>query len=199
VAPCFPFRTLDLPIRSRIFFFEALERPVGRCVLSNEVAGWSGKERKNMNSNNGSIRARWLWRLAVLGTAAFGALAVATWAPAGQSTQGAAGGQMAQPVVVAAQAGPRIEITKHKFSRPTLTVPAGTTNILQSADPQNPAFVFAASSRNLQVDGTLRGGGLILVRNATALRTRSCRCNEAVKNHFEEVLRGVYPDSENDN
>src|SRR6266516_1704000 len=32
--------------------------------------------------------------------------------------------------------------------------------------------------------------GSILVRNATALRTRSCRCNEAVKNHFEEVLRG---------
>jgi len=34
---------------------------------------------------------------------------------------------MAQPVAVAAQTGPRIEITKHKFSRPTLTVPAGTT------------------------------------------------------------------------
>ena len=29
-------------------------------------------------------------------------------------------------MAVAAQAGPRIEITKHKFSRPTLTVPAGT-------------------------------------------------------------------------
>jgi hypothetical protein len=41
--------------------------------------------------------------------------------------------------------------------------------------------------------------GSILVRNADALRTRSCLCNEAVKNHFEEVLRRVYPDPENDN
>jgi DNA-binding transcriptional regulator YhcF (GntR family) len=38
--------------------------------------------------------------------------------------------------------------------------------------------------------------GSILVRNADALRVRSCLCNEAVKNHFEEVLRGVYPDPE---
>ena len=36
--------------------------------------------------------------------------------------------------------------------------------------------------------------GAILVKNADALRSRSCLCNEAVKNHFEEVLRGVYPD-----
>jgi DNA-binding transcriptional regulator YhcF (GntR family) len=41
--------------------------------------------------------------------------------------------------------------------------------------------------------------GSILVRNADAMRTRSCLCNEAVKNHFEEVLRGVYPDPDNDN
>jgi hypothetical protein len=40
--------------------------------------------------------------------------------------------------------------------------------------------------------------GSILVRNTEALRQRSCLCNEAVKNHFEEVLRGVYPDSESD-
>jgi hypothetical protein len=45
--------------------------------------------------------------------------------------------------------------------------------------------------------GTRRGA--ILVRNAEALRIRSCLCNEAVKNHFEEVLRGVYPDPEKDN
>jgi Crp-like helix-turn-helix domain len=36
--------------------------------------------------------------------------------------------------------------------------------------------------------------GSILVRNPDALREKSCLCNEAVKNHFEEVLRGVYPD-----
>ena len=80
-----------------------------------------------MNGNDRLIRARWLWRLAVLGTATFGALAVATWAPAGQAGNGPAAGQMAQPVAVAAQAGPRIEIMKHAFSLPTVTVPAGTT------------------------------------------------------------------------
>ena len=35
--------------------------------------------------------------------------------------------------------------------------------------------------------------GSIVVRNPDALRTRSCLCNEAVRSHFEEVLRGVYP------
>jgi Crp-like helix-turn-helix domain len=39
--------------------------------------------------------------------------------------------------------------------------------------------------------------GSILVRNPDALRIRACLCNESVKNHFEEVLRGVYP-SEDD-
>jgi len=40
--------------------------------------------------------------------------------------------------------------------------------------------------------------GSILVRNRQALQNRACRCNEAVKNHFEEVLRGVYPSEEAD-
>ena len=35
--------------------------------------------------------------------------------------------------------------------------------------------------------------GSILVRNRDALKLRACLCNESVKNHFEEVLRGVYP------
>jgi Crp-like helix-turn-helix domain len=35
--------------------------------------------------------------------------------------------------------------------------------------------------------------GSILVRNRDALQMRACLCNESVKNHFEEVLRGVYP------
>ena len=39
--------------------------------------------------------------------------------------------------------------------------------------------------------------GSILVRNPEGLRLRACLCNESVKNHFEEVLRGVYP-SEDD-
>jgi plastocyanin len=78
-----------------------------------------------MNGNRRLIRARWLWRLAVLGTA-FGGLAVATWAAAGQSGSGTGAAQRVQPVAVAAQAGPQIEVTKHKFSRPTLMVLAGT-------------------------------------------------------------------------
>ncbi len=76
-----------------------------------------------MNGNHRSIRVRWRWRLAVVGTATFGALAVATWAPAGQPGPGTAAGQMAQPVAVTGQAGSGIEIAKHKFSPPTLTVP----------------------------------------------------------------------------
>jgi hypothetical protein len=35
--------------------------------------------------------------------------------------------------------------------------------------------------------------GAILVRNRDGLRLRACLCNDAVKMHFEEVLRGVYP------
>ncbi|MDH2399468.1 Crp/Fnr family transcriptional regulator [Bradyrhizobium sp. SSUT18] len=38
--------------------------------------------------------------------------------------------------------------------------------------------------------------GSILVRNRDGLRLRACLCNEAVKMHFEEVLRGVYPTEE---
>lgn len=38
--------------------------------------------------------------------------------------------------------------------------------------------------------------GAILVQNLDGLRLRSCLCNEAVKSHFEEVLRGVYPTEE---
>lgn len=35
--------------------------------------------------------------------------------------------------------------------------------------------------------------GAFMVRDFAALKQRSCLCNEAVKTHFEEVLRGVYP------
>jgi hypothetical protein len=38
--------------------------------------------------------------------------------------------------------------------------------------------------------------GAILVRDRDALQTRACLCNESVKSHFEEVLRGVYPTEE---
>ena len=49
--------------------------------------------------------------------------------------------------------------------------------------------------QTFKADGVLETRrGSILVRNPDALRIRACHCNEAVKNHFEEVLRGVYPD-----
>jgi Crp-like helix-turn-helix domain len=41
--------------------------------------------------------------------------------------------------------------------------------------------------------------GAIVVNDPEALKLHSCLCNEAVKTHFEEVLRGVYPDPEKDN
>ncbi len=41
--------------------------------------------------------------------------------------------------------------------------------------------------------------GSIVVRNREALQRRACLCNETVKNHFEEVLRGVYPSEQPQN
>jgi DNA-binding transcriptional regulator YhcF (GntR family) len=41
--------------------------------------------------------------------------------------------------------------------------------------------------------------GAIVVRHREALQQRACLCNKAVKMHFEEVLRGVYPTAENGN
>jgi len=38
--------------------------------------------------------------------------------------------------------------------------------------------------------------GSIVIRNREALRIRACLCDESVKNHFEEVLRWVYPTEE---
>src|ERR1700723_3113871 len=41
--------------------------------------------------------------------------------------------------------------------------------------------------------------GSIVVSDPDALRARACLCNESVKNHFGEVLRGVYPAEVADN
>jgi DNA-binding transcriptional regulator YhcF (GntR family) len=52
--------------------------------------------------------------------------------------------------------------------------------------------------QTLKAEGILETRrGAILIRNSDALAVRSCLCNEAVKYHFEEVLRGVYPTVEN--
>jgi Crp-like helix-turn-helix domain len=54
--------------------------------------------------------------------------------------------------------------------------------------------------QTFKADGVLETSrGAILVREPNVLRERSCLCNEAVKSHFEEVLRGVYPDPDKDN
>jgi hypothetical protein len=48
--------------------------------------------------------------------------------------------------------------------------------------------------QSLKAEGALETRrGAILVRNPDALRSRSCLCNDAVRDHFEEVLRGAYP------
>ena len=43
-----------------------------------------------------------------------------------------------------------------------VTISAGTTNIIQTADPQNPS-----TTRNINIDGILNGSGTVLVMNAT--------------------------------
>src|ERR1700716_1436880 len=51
--------------------------------------------------------------------------------------------------------------------------------------------------QTLKAEGILQTRrGSILVRDPDSLRMRACLCNEAVNNHFEEVLRGVYPAEE---
>ena len=51
--------------------------------------------------------------------------------------------------------------------------------------------------QTLKAEGVLETRrGSILVRDRAALQARACLCNEQVKGHFEEVLRGVYPTEE---
>lgn len=49
--------------------------------------------------------------------------------------------------------------------------------------------------QTFKTDGILdtRRGALV-VNDRAALQARSCACNKSVKEHFDEVLRGVYPD-----
>lgn len=50
--------------------------------------------------------------------------------------------------------------------------------------------------QTFKTDGILETRrGALVVRDRLALDQRSCRCNESVKEHFDELLRGVYPDS----
>ena len=48
--------------------------------------------------------------------------------------------------------------------------------------------------RRLQEDGVLKTRrGRVFIARRTELEARSCGCNGSVRDHFEEVLRGVYP------
>ncbi|MBR0824980.1 Crp/Fnr family transcriptional regulator [Bradyrhizobium manausense] len=54
--------------------------------------------------------------------------------------------------------------------------------------------------QSFKADGVIETRrGSILVRNRDGLRLRACLCNDAVKAHFEDVLRGVYPTEETNN
>lgn len=62
------------------------------------------------------------------------------------------------------------------------------------------AMLGAGRSHTTRVLQEFKSGGLIetrrgsvLIHDIGALRRLSCPCNDLVKNHFNEVLRGVYP------
>ncbi len=62
------------------------------------------------------------------------------------------------------------------------------------------AMLGAGRSHTTRVLQSFRARGMIetrrgslIVRDHPTLKTISCQCNELVKIHFEEVLRGVYP------
>ena len=65
------------------------------------------------------------------------------------------------------------------------------------AVPSGGDFIDIPLSQPAQVSGGTTYA--IVVREPDALKLHSCLCNDAVKSHFEEVLRGVYPDPEKDN
>jgi len=81
-------------------------------------------------------RAMWMWRSAIIGTTALGGLALAGWVSAGQPVRVEVLDRSDQRVVAIAPAppGPKIQIAKHKYDRPTLTVPVGTTVIWLNKD-----------------------------------------------------------------
>lgn len=64
------------------------------------------------------------------------------------------------------------------------------------------AMLGVGRSYTSRVIQTLKGEGILetrrgslLVHDLAALEARSCRCNDAIREHFETVLAGVYPDA----
>ena len=74
-------------------------------------------------------RAVWMWRSAIIGTTALCGLALAGGVSADQPVRAAVLDRSDQRVVATAPVPPepRIQIAKHKYDRPTLTIPVGTT------------------------------------------------------------------------
>src|SRR5258706_15763256 len=77
------------------------------------------------------------------------------------------------------------------------------TNVLSLTHEQLAAMLGVGRSYASRVIQIFKAQGIletrrgsILVRNREALRNRACLCNESVKGHFEEVLRGAYPTEE---
>jgi hypothetical protein len=73
-------------------------------------------------------------------------------------------------------------------------------NIVPFTHEELAAMLGAGRSHTTRVLQSFRARGLIetrrgslIVRDHPTLKTISCQCNELVKIHFEEVLRGVYP------
>jgi len=73
-------------------------------------------------------------------------------------------------------------------------------NIVPFTHEELAAMLGAGRSHTTRVLQSFRARGLIetrrgslVVRDHSALKTVSCQCNELVKRHFGEVLRGVYP------
>ena len=80
---------------------------------------------KRDSRRNRTIR---VWRSAVIGTTALGGLVLAGWVSADQPVRAAVLDKSDQRVVATAPVppGPKIQIAKHKYDRPTLTIPVGT-------------------------------------------------------------------------
>jgi plastocyanin len=95
------------------------------------------------------------WRLALMAMTALGILILGSRLPTGH--HGIAAAQTVKPAVAATQADSRIEISKHKYSRPTLTVPVGTTVTWVNHDEDVHTVVSrtqAFTSRGMDTDET---------------------------------------------
>ena len=85
---------------------------------------------------------------------ALGALALSVGMPGAKPDAVA---QTARPAAAATEAGPRVEIGKHKYSSPTLTVPVGTTVTWVNRDDDVHTVVSrtqAFTSRGMDTDET---------------------------------------------